>query len=70
LVSMAHFSMQILVTASFVCVCVGCVPAAEVATQDGLTLGLGLGGEVVSCRVDDRELLRAGVRGAVCSLPT
>jgi len=64
-VSMAHFSMQILVTASFVCVCVGCVPAAEVATQDGLTLGLGLGGEVVSCRVDDRELLRAGARGGV-----
>ncbi|MFC1633560.1 hypothetical protein ACFL5Z_01850 [Planctomycetota bacterium] len=39
--------------------------AAEVATSDGLTLGLGFGGEVVSCRVDGRELLQTGARGGL-----
>ena len=39
--------------------------AAEVATRDGLTLGLGSGGEVMSCCVDGRELLRAGARGGL-----
>jgi len=57
--------MQILVTACSLCLCAGCAPAAEVATNDGLTLGLGPDGEVVSCRVDGRELLRVGARGGV-----
>lgn len=64
-VSMAHLLIQTLATACFVCLCAGWAAASEVATHDGLTLGLGSGGEVVSCRVDDRELLRAGARGGL-----
>ena len=37
--------------------------ASEIATQDGLRLNVGDAGEVVSCRVDGRELLRKGARG-------
>lgn len=63
--SMAHLPLQIVVAACSVYLCMGCAPAAEVATDDGLTLGLGPGGEVVSCRVDGRELLRDGARGGM-----
>lgn len=60
-VSMIHR----LATVCFICLCVRWATAVEVATDDGLTLSFGAGGEVVSCSVDGRELLRVGVPGGV-----
>jgi hypothetical protein len=67
LVSMVHLAIiiQTLATACFICLRIGCVSVAEVTTSDGLTLGFGPGGEVVSCCVDDGELLWAGARGGL-----
>jgi len=64
-IDMTHLPVQMLVTACCVCLFAEWTAAVEVATHDGLTLGLGARGEVVSCRIDDRELLRAGARGGL-----
>lgn len=60
-----HLRIQLLAMALGACLGPWRVAAAEIATNDGLTLGLGSGGEVVSCRIDGRELLWAGARGGL-----
>ena len=54
-----------LATTCLAYLCAGWAAAAEVATRDGLALGLGRNGEVTSCRVDGRELLQAGAAGGL-----
>jgi len=63
--SMRSPSIPRLATLCVVCLCAAWTAAAEVATDDGLTLVLGSGGEVVSCGVDGHELLRVGVPGGM-----
>ncbi len=48
-----------------VALCARWAKATEIATDDGLTLGFGPDGEVVSCRIDDRELLQTGAHGGL-----
>jgi hypothetical protein len=52
-------------TLCFLCLCPVWAAAAEIVTDDGLALTFGAGGEVISCRIDGRELLRIGVPGGV-----
>lgn len=56
---------RMLTTTCYICLCAAWATAAEVATSDGLMLDLGPGGEVVSCRIDNRQLLRIGTRGGI-----
>ncbi|MBN2312745.1 MAG: hypothetical protein JXM79_02380 [Sedimentisphaerales bacterium] len=49
----------------WICSCAAWATAAEVATSDGLTLDFGPHGEVVSCRIDNHELLRTGMHGGI-----
>jgi hypothetical protein len=64
-VNIIHFPIQIIIAVCFVGLYTGCGSAVEVTTTDGLTLGFGSGGEVVSCRIDDHELLKTGMNGGL-----
>ncbi len=62
---MKRFCVCTLTAMCCICSCAPWATAIEVTTTDGLTLGLGVDGAVVSCRIDGRELLRPGVSGGI-----
>jgi hypothetical protein len=63
LAGVVYLPIRTLVTAPLAWLSTNSVEAAEVATSDGLSLSLGPGGDITSCRVDGHELLRDGAHG-------
>jgi hypothetical protein len=63
--SKAASPVRELVTACLLCSYIKCASATQVATNEGLMLSFGPGGTVVSCRIDNRELLRTGAKGGM-----
>jgi len=65
LVNTGYVSILALAMLCFVGMCTAQMMRTEVATNDGLTLGFGARGAIVSCCIDGHELLAPGAPGGI-----